>query len=316
MTKAPWGLVDVRALGGEGDAAITSVASIQHGLITSLQLRFLGLDRQAISHRVKRGYLQPIHRGVFAVGRSGVSGVAALAAAVLACGKDSVVSFRSAAFLWGLLPFDSGPVHVSTPGVHRRDRDGVKVHRVMDLVRDDVRLRELIPVTSPALTILNVAAQSGPRITERILNQAHTDHLVSRDELIDLHHRTPGQRGWGTLLPLLRLEGSGDFSRQDAEKALIRLIRRSGLPTPRRNMQVHGHELDYYWPALRLNVELDGYQWHSARHDLNRDRDRDTHLASQGVQVIRFTRDQLKLRPETVLARLAAAVAIAQRFAD
>lgn len=113
------------------------------------------------------------------------------------------------------------------------------------------------------------------------------------------------------MAALLAADDLDDFSRSDAEAALLHLIRRASLETPRRNVRVHGHELDFFWPDLGLNVELDGYRWHSARHSLNGDRDRDTHLASCGIQVIRFTRDQLKFRPEQALARLAAAIALA-----
>lgn len=110
------------------------------------------------------------------------------------------------------------------------------------------------------------------------------------------------------MLSLLRDDG---FSRSEAEVAMKRLLALAGLPKPCRNLRVHGHELDFWWPDLRLNVEIDGYAWHSARNDLNRDRDRDMDLASKGIQVVRVTRDQLKHQPELVIARLAAAMALA-----
>lgn len=64
---------------------------------------------------------------------------------------------------------------------------------------------------------------------------------------------------------------------------------------------------------LGINVEIDGYPWHSTRDDLNRDRARDMHLASLGVVVIRITADQLEDEPMLVIARLAAAFALAAR---
>ena len=102
----------------------------------------------------------------------------------------------------------------------------------------------------------------------------------------------------------------GDFSRQAAEKVLRALIRDAGLPKPRQNVAVHGHELDFFWPELRLNVEMDGYRWHSTRARLNRDRRRDAGLTARGITVLRLAYDQLE-EPRRLVAQLAAAIALA-----
>ena len=206
---------------------------------------------------------------------------------------------------------DATEVHVSLASVHRRDRPGIRVHRMGPISPIDLRRRERIPITSPARTILDLAESSPHSELASAINEARTKRLVYRSQLLELRRRTPGRRGWGPLLTLLRADSTDDFSRQEAEKLMLRLIRRAELPAPRRNVRVHGYELDFFWPDLRLNVEIDGYRWHSARHSLNSDRDRDTHLAAHGVQVIRFSRDQL-LIPELVVARLAAALALAR----
>lgn len=121
--------------------------------------------------------------------------------------------------------------------------------------------------------------------------------------------RRGGHRGAGAMRRLLAASGGG-FSRQEAERILLRLVHDAGLPEPRRNARVHGLELDFWWPELRLNVEMDGYRWHSTRTRLNRDRDRDIDLAARGIRVQRISYDQLR-RPERVIARLAAAIALA-----
>ena len=61
----------------------------------------------------------------------------------------------------------------------------------------------------------------------------------------------------------------------------------TGLPKPRRNVGAHGHELDFFWPELRLNVEMDGYRWHSTRARLNRDRRRDAELKALWAKYVR-----------------------------
>lgn len=57
-----------------------------------------------------------------------------------------------------------------------------------------------------------------------------------------------GNHGWGPLNRLLDVEREPDFSRREAERRLLRLIRVAHLPEPRRNVRLHGYEVDLYWP--------------------------------------------------------------------
>ncbi|MBW3607965.1 MAG: type IV toxin-antitoxin system AbiEi family antitoxin domain-containing protein [Actinobacteria bacterium] len=47
------------------DLLIGRVAARQHGVVTSAQLSALGLSRGALAHRIRRGLLHPMHRGVY-----------------------------------------------------------------------------------------------------------------------------------------------------------------------------------------------------------------------------------------------------------
>lgn len=313
--SAPWGLVDVasvRSAVGPGDLAVAKLSTSQQGNVTASQLDYLGVSRSTISTRVEQGRLHRVHHGVYLVGHLARTDLAHFAAAVLALGPSAVLSHRSAAVLWELLRAEAGCVHVSMLGSGRGQRPGICVHRTTALTNTDFTRRQLIPVTSPARTILDVAEEEGFASAERALNQARIRRLALRSHMAALYARTPGRRGWKVLLPLMREDGTDDFSRSEAEKVLNRLIKRAQLPAPRRNRRAHGIELDFFWPEVRLNVELDGYQWHSARSANNSDRDRDTLLASHGIQVIRFSRDQLRFTPEVVVARLAVALALAE----
>ena len=51
-----------------GDPAISAIAASQRGLITLRQLEAAGLGRGAIEHRVARGRLHPLYRGIYLVG--------------------------------------------------------------------------------------------------------------------------------------------------------------------------------------------------------------------------------------------------------
>jgi very-short-patch-repair endonuclease len=229
-------------------------------------------------------------------------------AAVLACGPAAFVSHRSAAVLWQLLEWIDRPIDISVAGRNVRSRDGILIHRSGQLRRQDQRRRHGLPVTSPSLTVLDLAA-SEPDAAEEAWNEALLRRLSSANEMAALLADCGPRPGARLMRRILAVSG-GDFSRQAGEKALRALIRDAGLPKPRRNLVMHGHELDFFWPELRLNVEMDGYRWHSSRARLNRDRRRDAELTARGITVLRISYDQLE-EPRRLIAQLAAAIALA-----
>src|SRR6476660_4552557 len=116
------------------DAAASRIAARQHGAITRRQLEECGLGSKAITIRVRKGQLNRIHHGVYAVGHRGLSLHGRFMAAVLACGDGAVLSHTSAAVLWKLLKPIDGPVHVSVPNTSgRRARRGIHLHRCPSL---------------------------------------------------------------------------------------------------------------------------------------------------------------------------------------
>lgn len=68
------------------------------------------------------------------------------------------------------------------------------------------------------------------------------------------------------------------------------------------NVVVEGHLVDCLWPAERLVVELDGYEFHRTRAAHERDRGRDADLALAGYTVRRFTFTQVRSQPARVIA--------------
>jgi very-short-patch-repair endonuclease len=287
---------------------VTALAARQHGVVSSKQLHAAGWTPAQVKTSVRAGWLTAIHRGVYAVGSPVLSIRGRLAAAVLACGAAAVVSHRSAAVLWQLLEWVDRPVDITVAGRNVRTRTGILVHRVGRLRLQDQRQRHGLPVTSPSLTVLDLAATE-PDAAEEAWNEALLRRLSSEEEMAALLAVLGSRPGARVMRRILAASG-GDFSRQAAEKALRALIRDAGLPKPRRNVGVHGHELDFFWPELRLNVEMDGYRWHSTRARLNRDRRRDAELTARGIKVLRISYDQLE-EPRRLVAQLAAAIALA-----
>jgi len=81
-----------------------------------------------------------------------------LLAAIKSVGKDAVLSHLSAAALWGFLEWDGRDPEVTVPRAGVVARDNIRVHRTSLLEPRDFMRHEGIPVTSPARTLVDLAA--------------------------------------------------------------------------------------------------------------------------------------------------------------
>lgn len=311
----PFGLVNVGRIVANlaGDAAVAALASAQHGLVTRAQLRFCGLSEDAIRHRVKRGRLFRLHRGVYQVGHLSSTELTPLAAALLAVGRHALLCGEAALWLWGIIEKRPKIIDVVVLRGGAQSRAGIRVRRGDALHRGEVREKRDLPTVSPVAALLDLADAGNADAVERALNEGRELKLITQRDMERMVARSPGRAGLAIFSHLLEDQIDEDFSRREAERLMRKLIRSAGLPTPRRNVKAHGYELDFYWPELALNVEADGVRWHSSRRRLNRDRERDGDLAARGIQVLRFTWDQLTKRPDWVVAKLAAAIALAEQ---
>src|SRR3954449_6203043 len=95
--------------------SIWALAREQHGVVSRSQLLECGLGADAIKHRVSRGRLHPVARGVYAVGRRELTREGRWMAAVLSCGPEAVLSHASSGSLWEIVPDRPGSIHLSVP---------------------------------------------------------------------------------------------------------------------------------------------------------------------------------------------------------
>jgi very-short-patch-repair endonuclease len=296
----------VVARGFEKDHATACLADLQHGNVSRAQLLVVGFGSRAIAGRIARGHLHARHRGVYRVGHTAPLPLTREMAAVLACGELAVLSHGSAAAAWGLVPDENGTVHVTVvDGVGHR-RPGIRAHR-STLVREEVAYLQRIPITSPARTLLDLAADVPTAMLERALEDARRRRLVTKRSLDAAI--SSGRPGAPTLRALMQSEHGPALTRSAAEERLVDLIRAAALPAPEHNVRIGPYELDVVWREARLVVEIDGFAYHSSRQAFERDRRRDATLAATGWTVIRVTWRQLEEEPAAVIARLAAALA-------
>ena len=269
------------------------------------QLLDAGFGPGAIKRKIRAGRLHPVHRGVYLVGHPVPPTGAREMAAALACAPNAFISHRDAAVIHHLLPHPAqpGPVHVTVEGRDCGHRKGIRVHRVTRLPPDEVGTLDGIPVTSPARTLIDLAA-IGSRELEEAAAEAERRRLVEREDLLA---RSQGRRGAKSLRRIL--DRGTALTRSEAERRVLALIRKAALPSPTANVPLHGYEVDFLWPTQHLVVEVDGFAYHGHRHAFESDRERDAVLTAAGYAVIRVTWRQLLDRPEAVVARVAAALA-------
>jgi very-short-patch-repair endonuclease/predicted transcriptional regulator of viral defense system len=292
------------------DTQIKVLAARQHGVVSRWQLLRAGISRHWIDLHLKRGWLEPVHRGVYQVGPVSAPHQREMAA-LLACGAGAVLSHQTAAALWELLPpfGPKVPVTVSTRRNLRGRSSGIHVYRVRSLGADEVSSLGNLHLTSPSRTLLDLAGSLSARELERAMSRADRQRLLDRKELELLLSRYPRRPGRTSLLTLLASPDGPVLTRSEAEERFIALIRKGGLRPPEMNVMVKGFEVDAFWRAERLVVEVDGFAFHSARAAFERDRQRDGVLMAAGLRVIRITWCQLTLAPEALLVQLAQTLA-------
>ncbi len=247
-------------------------------------------------------------RGVYAVGHLAEVSYAEEWGAVLACGRGAVVSHRRGIETFELIESKGGDIDISIPSRSRRGHPGIRLHRQPSLAPEDVGVtKEGLPITSPARALLDFATQAQPRELERAFHEALVQRLVTRKQVQELLARATGHQGVPILRPLvLDFEGL-TLTRSAAEELMLEIVRSARLPRPEVNARLHGYEVDFYWPAYKLVVEIDSRRWHG--HSLERDHRKNAYLRRKGFEVFRYMYTQLRDDRDAVIADLARATA-------
>lgn len=207
--------------------------------------------------------------------------------AVLAFGDGAVLSHRSAAALWGLLPPIEGPVDVSLPSRSgRRQRRGIRIHRPESLRPQETTRRRGVPVTSPARTLMDLRTSVPPRELRRAVRQADFLGLPTGPDI------------------------EVDKTRSELERRFLWLCRRHHLTKPATNVRIGRLAVDFCWVEQRLIVETDGYQAHRGRGAFEDDRGRDLKLRALGFEVVRLSYRQVFHESAEVAAVLHSALGL------
>lgn len=279
------------------------VVGRQYGLVTAGQLKRLGFSGGAVKRMAEAGRLHRVHRGVYAVGNPVVSEHVRCLAAVLACGRDGLLSHTSAAWLWGLQPSCPTTPHVTVPARGQR-RPGIVVHHALTILDEGPAKFEGIPVTPVPRTLLDLANVVAVPALERIIDRAERRGLLDMIEIDAMLTRRRGNRGSRKLRTCLELYRDPFVNRAKSELLFLSLVEKAELPRPSLNRFVAGYEIDAYWERERFAIEVDGWDSHRTRRAFEADRLRQEDLKLAGIDSIRLAARRIEREPKAVGERL------------
>jgi very-short-patch-repair endonuclease len=280
------------------DARLAALAARQHGVVSLAQLLELGLGLKGIAERVRTGRLHRIHRGVYALSPARPRTEGYWLAAVLACGPGAVLSHRSAASLWQLRPSAAATIDVTVPARSgRKKRRGIRVHRSGRLRREETVVRDGVPVTTVARTLLDLADVLPTQALKRAIDESEYRGRFDLTSLTAVVENNPGRRG-AKVLALAK--EPAQRTRTDLEDDFLAFCRRHGLPRPDVGIEIQGYEVDFAWADAHLIVETDGLAAHRTRRAFEDDRIRDRRTLRAGYHTIRLTDRALRHHQQEV----------------
>lgn len=291
------------------EALAFEIARQQHGLISRIQLDELGVSRHLIRRHTASGAWTRLTRGLYRVGADAMTIEDRQFAALVAAPGGAALSHRSAAVKWGL---DTPPAYMIqltiAQGQGYTPMSGIEVFRSRDLRPEDVELLGELRVTTPARTIIDLAASlSDDELRAMIDSARRRDRAFDTALASSLRAIGRGHRGARRLREFLDAE-SGSTAASALESLAAGIIAEVNLGTPIRHLWEHDAdfcaELDYAWPDELVDLELDGYAFHSTRAQLQSDKARDRTLSWMGWRVLRFTWDDCKNHRERVVREL------------
>jgi very-short-patch-repair endonuclease len=222
-------------------------------------------------------------------------------AAVLACGKGSLLSGRAAGHLLGLLKGAAPEPEVTT--ATQRRVEGIRTRRSRRAIdhRDAILLRA-IPVTTAPRTLVDLAAVLPLDGLARACHEAGVLYGTTPAQVELVLARRPSSPGAAKLRRILR--GDVHVTLSKLERRFLELLHEAELPLPRTNRAVGGRRVDCRWPRQRLTVELDSYRYHHSRHAWEQDRHREREARARGDELRRYTYGDVFEHPRLMLREL------------
>lgn len=289
--------------------ALAPAMQRQFGVVTTEQATGVGVSSQRIAELVHAGAVRRLYRGVYVSTQYPDSWECRWMAGLLAAGPEALISGRAAAFLHELrhVRVTSRPeLELTIPRDAVRRRSGPAVVTELNLTAEDRVQLGCWQLASVAWTIFTLAGRLGLDQTEKALDAAVADGKVT----VESAGRTATRFRWCVGMPVIRevlarLDPAVRLTRSEAERFLLRILRKAGLPLPAANVSVRDAEggrryLDFAYEDLRIAIEVDVHGDHGRpvgrRHDGHRQ-----NALSGAWRFLRFDEVDLRYDPERVV---------------
>jgi hypothetical protein len=266
---------------------LAAIARNQAGVVSRGQALDAGLTRGMVDAKVKSGWWEQVHEGIYKTFTGGLTKDGLLWAAVLYAGRDAYLSHATAAALNGLTADGSAVIDVTIPASRSvRPLKGIVIHRSRHK-----------PMTwrPPGIPAYSIAEQT---VIDLVQAGAGKDDIVAlvtagfnRKLLTENHLRAVAQtrkklRRRHELDKIISLAAGGTHSpleyRHDTD-----VQRAHGLPEPVKQAKfvkpdgTSGYRDRYYPQYGRLVIELDGKRFHPDEQR-GRDQERDNQATVTG----------------------------------
>jgi very-short-patch-repair endonuclease len=229
-------------------------------------------------------------------------------------GRGALCGHSAAELLGASCGHPEAPAEVVVWGGGQRTHPRLCVsHRSVE--PDDLILLDGIRVTSPLRTAFDLACRGS--LVERVVAVDALANVqgFAPDNLLTFCAQNPGARGSIDLAEVLALADRRAASPMETRLRLLLVL--GGLPRPQVQWPVQDPRarsvawLDLAYPEALVGVEYDGAV-HTHPDAVLRDIGRHTALLDQGWQVFRYTKHDVRDRPELIVAQVGRALARAR----
>jgi very-short-patch-repair endonuclease len=290
------------------ETRLDRLAMNRHGLITRADAIGSGMSLAQLRVHLRNGEFIRLRPGVYRVRGAPSTWEQTVLAACLSTG--GIASHETACRLFGSGVVTAEKVTLSVHRGHRRDdARGVELRRTAGFAEGETAERLRIPVTSALRTLADMATLlDGARLLE-LTTDFLGRRVVTADQLLaqlarDTSVRRHGVRKLRESVRALLEDGAYDSA---AETRLHHLLIQAGLSKPVRQFTVRTADgkviarLDFAWPDRMLDLEMDGYWWHSSPEAFRQNRVRDMRLTALGWRIIRTTPAELDAGSQELL---------------
>jgi very-short-patch-repair endonuclease len=284
------------------DALVGAFSERHHGVFAVQHLRDLDVAAHERKYRLASGRWASLHERVYRIVGTPLTWRGQVLGACWAGGDRAAASHRTAAELWELPGRRTGLVEITCPRWGRAQHAGLVVHESRVIDRSDVTVVDGIPVTTPERTLFDLAGVVGPITLDLAVENALRKNLTSVDALQTVLTRLARRGRAGTVRFRAAVVAHGDGARteSEAERLVLRLLAKHGLPEPVSQFEIRDHDgrvvarADFAYPDHKIAIEYDSYEHHTGRTALVRDSARRNAVVALGWVPIAATAKDLR----------------------